>query len=42
MDELGKDEAECHRKVANERWVAGAIRSLLNARGLWLECARVL
>ena len=36
------DEAECHRKVASERRVAGAIGSLVNVRGLHLECARVL
>ena len=33
---------ECRRKVANGRRVAVAIRSLVNARGLQLECARVL
>ena len=38
LDESGTDadEAECSRKVA------GAIRSLVNARSLQLECARVL
>ena len=36
MNESGADEAECRRKVA------GAIRSLVNAWSLWLECARVL
>ena len=30
------------RKVASGRWVAGAIRSLVNTRDLQLECARVL
>ena len=30
------------RKVANERIVAGAMRSLVNVRGLHLERARVL
>ena len=30
------------RKVASERRVAGAIRSLVNARSLQLQCARVL
>ena len=34
--------AECSRKVASGRRVAGAIRSLVNARSLQLECARVL
>ena len=42
LDESGTDEAECSRKVASGRRVAGAIRSLVNARSLKLECARVL
>ena len=42
LDESGTDEAECSRKVASGRRVAGAIRSLVNARSLQLECARVL
>ena len=42
MDESGTDGAECNRKVASGRRVAGAIRSLVNARDLQLECARVL
>ena len=42
MDELGADEAEFRRKMASGRRVAGAIRSLGNARSLQLECARVL
>ena len=33
---------QCSRKVANGRRIAGAIRSLVNARNLQLECARVL
>ena len=33
---------QCCRKVASERKVAGFIRSLVNSRGLQLECARVL
>ena len=33
LDELGTDGAECSRKVA------GAIRSLVNARDLEFECA---
>ena len=41
LDE-GTDKAECHRKVASRRRVAGAFRSLVNGRGLQLECARVL
>ena len=32
MDESSTDGAECSRKVANGRRVAGAIRSLVNAR----------
>ena len=36
------DEAECNRKVANGRRVADAIRSLVNATSLQLECGRVL
>ena len=42
MDESGTDGTECNRKVASERKVAGAIRSLVNARDLLLEWARVL
>ena len=42
LDEPGTDVAECRRKVTSVRKVAGTIRSLLNARGLELECARVL
>ena len=40
--ESGKDGTECNRKVASRRRVAGAIGSLVNARDLQLECARVL
>ena len=40
--ESGTDGAECNMKVASVRRVAGAIRSLVNARHLQLECARVL
>ena len=35
----GIDGAECSRKVASGRRVAGTIRSLANARNLQLECA---
>ena len=42
LNESGTDEAECSRKVASGRRVAGAIRSLVNARNLQLECGRVL
>ena len=41
MEGTCTDEEECSRKVANGR-VAGAIRFLVNARDLQLECARVL
>ena len=40
MDKSGIDEAECSWKVASGRRVEGAIRSLVNARSLQLECAR--
>ena len=42
LDESGTDGAECNRKVASGRRVAGAIRFLVNARDLQLECDRVL
>ena len=42
MDESVTDEAECSIKVASGRRVAGAIRSLVNARSVQLECARIL
>ena len=42
LDESGTDEAGCSRKVTIGRRVACAIRSLVNARSLRLECARVL
>ena len=41
LDESGTSEAECCKKVASGRKVAGVIRSLVNERGLRLECARV-
>ena len=41
LDPLDTDGAECNRKVVSGRRVAGAIRSLVNARDLQLECARV-
>ena len=37
LDVLGINEAECFRKVASERRVAGAIRSLVNPRDLQLS-----
>ena len=39
LDELDTDMAECSGKVASGGRVAGAIRSLVNARELQLECA---
>ena len=42
FDESGTNRAECSRKVPSWRRVAGAIRSLVNARDLQLECARML
>ena len=42
LDESGTDRAKCSRKVVNGRRFAGAIRSLVNARDLQLQCARVL
>ena len=42
LNKAGTDGAECSRKGASGRRVAGAIRSLVNARDLQIECARVL
>ena len=42
LDESGTDGAECSGKLACRRRVAGAVKSLVNARNLQLECARVL
>ena len=42
LDKSGTDEAKCLRKVASGRRIAGAIRSLVNARGLQFVCAKVL
>ena len=42
LDESGIYEGECNRKVASGRRIAGAIRSLVNARSLQLQCKRVL
>jgi hypothetical protein len=42
LDEKGMDDAECGRKVSSGRKVAGAIRSLVNVKGLSLACSRVL
>ena len=42
MDTSNTDEEECSRKVQSRRRVAVAIRSLVNARSLQVECIRVL
>ena len=42
MNEKGTDDAECNRKVSNGRKMAGAIKTLVNAKGLDIECTRVL
>ena len=42
LNESGTDGAECRRKVDSEGKVAGAIRSLVYAKGLQLKCVRVL
>ena len=39
LDKSGTDEAECSRKVESGRRIAGAIKSLVNARNLQLVCA---
>ena len=42
MDQSGRDGADSSRKLTSRRRVAGAIRSLVIARDLQFECARVL
>ena len=42
LDKSGTTGAECSFKVLNGKRVAGAIRSLVNARDLQLQYARVL
>ena len=39
LDQSGTDGAECRRKATSGRRVTGAIRYLVNARNLLLECA---
>ena len=41
LDVSGRDITECHREVESGIEVAGA-RSLVNARGLQLQCGRVM
>ena len=42
MNDSGTDGTECNRKVVSGRRVVGVIISLVNAKNLQLECARVL
>ena len=42
LDESGTDGAECSSKVESGRRVTGANKSLVYARDLELQCARVL
>ena len=42
LNESGTADAKCRRKVASRRKVTGAIISLVNSRGLLLECAKML
>ena len=42
LNESGTDNGECCRKVASGRKFAFVIRSLVNVRGLQLQCARML
>ena len=42
LEESGTDWTKCSKKGVSGRRVAGAIRSLVNARDLQLECARFL
>ena len=42
LDEKRTDDAECSRKVLSGKKVAGAIKTLVNERGLSLNCARIL
>ena len=39
LDESGTDGAKCRRKMVSGRRVAGALRSLVNARDLQIEGA---
>ena len=41
LNESDTDDAECRRKVKSGRKVVSVIKSLVIARGLHLECARV-
>ena len=42
MNESGINEVKCSRKVVSRRRVVDAIKYLVNASDLQLECARVL
>ena len=39
-NESGTDDVECHKEVASGRKGAGVIMSVVNGRGLQLECVR--
>ena len=41
LDKSGTDAPEYRRKVTNRKKVASAIRFLVNARGLQVQCARL-
>ena len=42
LDESDTDGTEYYTKVVNDRTVAGAVRSFVNARNLQLQCVAVL
>ena len=42
LNESGAEVSECCRKIVSVWKIAGAIRSLVNAMGLQLQCERVL
>ena len=42
LGKSGTEEVECKRKMESRQRVAGAIRFLVNARDLQLQCARFL
>src|SRR5678816_1841837 len=41
LDKKGTDDGECSKKVVNGRKVARAIKSLVDVKGLIVECARI-
>ena len=42
LDESGTNEAQCSRKMTSGRRAAATVSSPVNAKGLQLDCARVL